>query len=682
MSSDLVRYPGAGCIVEFLQGNKTQVAWVLEEQSGRYRVLTVNRRETKLPGARLLPWSGPALDAGMTREDAVNALREHDERREALAADIDPAEIWELAQGEVERASAVWFAQLVWDEPDADRVAAMGRRILEHKTHFKFQPPDFEIHPEEKVAQRMAEETARQERERIVSAGFTFFHGLWEARTKGKTPPQPDPELADALRDVLFAAMADNGSGSAEMTIWAAVRKGLPDTPHLALFLAQTWGVVPMHFNAQLLQEGYEWGDGWSRAYDADIDALLERLEEMEGEPEAVPYVSIDSATTHDIDDAFYIEPGEGGGYRLRIALACPALPWEFGSALDRAVRERASSVYLPDGVSHMLPERYGIARFSLHEGRTRPALVLDCELDAEGVLQVMKPRAAWVRVQSNSTYDAMEASLESEAPEHTLALADELGHKLRRRRIDKGAVVVDRPDPVITLEGEGEATRVRIETPQRHDRAQVAVSEFMILANSAVGQWAADNALPMIYRTQDITLPGDATGVWTTPEDAHRVVRLMAPTCQELTPRLHATIGASAYAPLTSPLRRYPDLVNMAQVLHFIEHGAPRWDAEEFALMLGHITVRTEAAGRIQRFRPRYWKLLYFKQHKKEMFEATVVEDGQLVILALPREQMYVRCPRNMLSDKIYPGQRFQIRLGKIDPLHNEIRVLEALEE
>ena len=295
-----------------------------------------------------MPWSGPALDAEATREEAVNALREHEERRDALAADIDPAEIWELAQGEVERASALWFAQLIWDDPDADRVAAMGRRILEHKTHFKFQPPDFEIHPEEKVAQRMAEESIRQERERIVSAGFTFFHGLWEARTKGKTPPQPDPELADALRDVLFAAMADNASGSAEMTVWAAVRKGLPDSPHLALFLAQTWGVVPMHYNAQLLQEGYDWGDEWSHAYDADIDALLARLESMRGEPEGEPYVSIDSATTHDIDDAFYIEPGEGGGYRLQIALACPALPWEFGSPLDRAVRERASSIYLP----------------------------------------------------------------------------------------------------------------------------------------------------------------------------------------------------------------------------------------------------------------------------------------------------------------------------------------------
>lgn len=679
--SDLVRYPGAGCIVEFMQGNKMQVAWVLEEQSGRYRVLTVNRRETKLPAARLLPWSGPALESSLTREEAVNALRIHDERRDALAAELDADEIWELAQGEVERASALWFAQLIWDEPDADRVAAMGRCILEHKTHFKFQPPEFEIFPAGKVEQRMVEAKAKAERERIVNAGATFFESLWEAYSKGKKGPEPDPELADELKSILFAAMADT-SGSTELTIWNAVRKGLPDNPHLPLFLAQAWGIVPVHFNAQLLQEGYDWGDAWAREHDVEVDELLAKVDAMAEEPEPEPYISIDSATTHDIDDAFYIERGEDGGYLLRIALACPVLPWEFGSPLDRAVRDRASSVYLPEGVSHMLPERYGIARFSLHERQPRPALVLDCRLDADGVLQDMEPHRSWVLVEANSTYDAMEQALNGGGTDGRLALADELGHKLRQRRIDGGAVVVDRPDPVISLEGEGAQTKVNIDVYPRHDRAQVTVSEFMILANSAVGQWAADNELPMIYRTQDITLPGDAMGVWTTPEDAHRVVRLMAPTCQELTPRLHATIGATAYAPLTSPLRRYQDLVNMAQVLHFIEHGEPKWARDEFALMLPHITARTEAAGRIQRFRPRYWKLLYFKQHKKEMFSATVVEDGQLVILALPREQMYVRCPRNMLSDKIYPGQRFQIRLGKIDPLHNEIRVIEALEE
>jgi hypothetical protein len=178
-----------------------------------------------------------------------------------------------------------------------------------------------------------------------------------------------------------------------------------------------------------------------------------------------------------------------------------------------------------------------------------------------------------------------------------------------------------------------------------------------MILANSAAGDWGREHGVALIHRTQDITLPGDAAGVWTSPEDAHRVVRLMAPTCQELTPRRHATIGAEAYAPLTSPLRRYADLVNMAQMIHVLEHGAPLWDAEELGRVLPHLTARTEAAGRIQRFRPRYWKLVYFRQNRKEQFEAVAVEDGQLVTLALPREQLYVRVPRQMLGDKIYPA-------------------------
>jgi len=105
-------------------------------------------------------------------------------------------------------------------------------------------------------------------------------------------------------------------------------------------------------------------------------------------------------------------------------------------------------------------------------------------------------------------------------------------------------------------------------------------------------------------------------------------------------------------------------------------------WDAEELGRVLPHLTSRTEAAGRIQRFRPRYWKLVHFKQHRKERFEAVAVEDGQLVTLALPLEQFYLRAPRHLLGDKIYPGQRFLIRLHKISPQENDLRVAEAWEQ
>lgn len=697
--SSLVRYPGPGCVVEFLHGNRTNVAWVLAEQSGRYRLLLPNRRETKLPAARLLPWSGPAYAGEHSREEVVDILTRHDQEREALAAGVDPAELWELAQGDVARASAEWFASLLWDAPGPDRVAAVGRRMLEQKSHFKFQPPDFDIHPREKVEARTAELETQQRREHVVGAGQSLFRELWDCHVKGRPAPvfpagpngplDPGPsgedgengDTAQALRAVLLAAMAEE-TGTPEAAIWATLRKGLPEDPHLPLLLAQAWGVVPEHFNAQLLAEGYAWGDAWSEPFADDIAAARQRLAALAREPEPVPYLSVDSATTRDIDDAFFVQRTPDGGYRLQLALACPALTWDFGSALDRAVRERASSLYLPEGTSHMLPEAYGLGLYSLDQGQPRPALVMDFTLDAAGALVCMQPRPAWVRVVENSTYEALEAALDGAAPDSQPALGVELGLKLRERRIARGAVVVDRPDPTITLTGQGAQTQVDIEQHPACPGAQTAVSEFMILANSAAGDWGREHGVALIHRTQDITLPGDAAGVWTSPEDAHRVVRLMAPTCQELAPRRHATIAAEAYAPLTSPLRRYADLVNMAQMLHTLEHGAPLWDAEALGRMLPHLTARTEAAGRIQRFRPRYWKLVYFRQNRKEQFEAVAVEDGQLVTLALPREQMYVRVPRQMLGDKIYPGQRFLIRLHKVNPLANELRVAEAWEQ
>ena len=74
MVQGLVRYPGAGCVVEFMQGNAPQIAWVLEEQNGRLRLLLPNRRETALQAARILPWPGPAYEKNCSRDAALEIL--------------------------------------------------------------------------------------------------------------------------------------------------------------------------------------------------------------------------------------------------------------------------------------------------------------------------------------------------------------------------------------------------------------------------------------------------------------------------------------------------------------------------------------------------------------------------------------------------------------------------------
>ena len=76
MVQGLVRYPGAGCVVEFMQGNAPQIAWVLEEQNGRLRLLLPNRRETALQAARILPWPGPAYEKNCSRDAALEILKQ------------------------------------------------------------------------------------------------------------------------------------------------------------------------------------------------------------------------------------------------------------------------------------------------------------------------------------------------------------------------------------------------------------------------------------------------------------------------------------------------------------------------------------------------------------------------------------------------------------------------------
>ena len=145
-----------------------------------------------------------------------------------------------------------------------------------------------------------------------------------------------------------------------------------------------------------------------------------------------------------------------------------------------------------------------------------------------------------------------------------------------------------------------------------------------------------------------------------------------------------HASLAVPAYAPITSPLRRYGDLVNLAQIDSLLRTGAPRWTRAELTARLPELSARIEAVGRVQRFRPRYWKLLYLQQLCRERtFEGVVVDlgGGGFASLSLPDQQIYVRATRDTLGDSVYVGQHFALRLGKIDPLTNELRVFGAEE-
>ena len=692
-----------GAVVEFLQDNEAHIAWVLEESQGRLRLLTRTKREVKLPAARLLPWSGPEYPAGATREEIGHRLEDIEARRREIMAGVNAVELWEMAQGELTQAPAEWFAQLLWTEPGVDEIAALGRALLSAKAHFKFQPPDFEIHPADKVEARLVREQEDKDREAVASAGHAVLAALWARIKSGQPPLAPsvilreaeglDPEVEARLRAMLLAQVARRTSGGsggeydALNKLWENLKKPLPDAPHLALQLAQAWGILPPHHNALLDEAGYAWGDGWAADFADEIAAQKERFAALAHAAviDPMPYVSIDAATTRDIDDAFFVAPatlpnGEPG-WSCCVTLARPGLSWDFGGGLDREVFSRATSLYLPEGSGHMMPEELGTGLYSLTADGPKPALVAEFLLNERAEIVETRPRLAWVKIARNIAYPDAQAALDADS-DPQLSLALRIARELFARRLERGAVVIDKPEPQVMLEGDMRAVQVRIETRETSPDAELLVSEFMILANSGLAVWARERGVPLLCRTQDIALPKEATGVFRDAVEIYRVVKLLAPPALECQPRKHAALACEAYATITSPIRRYVDFLNMAQVQSYLECGAPRLDRAGLEAIIPHLSARIQEVGQVQRFRPRYWKLVYLSQHKREPFPAVVVEDaGPYPTLSLPDLQITVRTPRAMLGDRVQPGMRFDLFFGRIDALTNELKVLEARE-
>lgn len=700
MPVDKVRFPGPGCLVEYLQGNAVALALVLEEQNGRLRLYGSNKREMALPASRVLPWSGPALSANFTRQQMDETLEAFRIKRETLTQEVDLTELWETVQGEADKASAEWLAGLVWPAPGVDHEAAMGRALLGCKTHFKFSPPDFEIYTQDQVEKRVAEAELRAAREAVAGAGSQFFRKLWDLHSRGKTGIEaqelPEPELAAHLKKLLFENMA-SPEGAADDPLWKQLVSGLPDAPHLALHLAVAWGIVPEHYNYLLDKAGFERGEDWIEPYADECRAIEENLDTaLKGLPfEDLPFVSIDPDQAEDHDDAFFGRPEEDGGFRAVVALACPAVCWPFGGPLDKAVLRRGTSLYLPEGDEHMIPFIPGRGLFSLDAGKLRPCLVLDMSLSPEGTVRQLDVRLGSTRPAANISLEDGEALLVADSPDPanpqspfgpSLRSGFSFAQVLQTRRIAAGAVITERPDPkiLLTTAPDGKDILVDIvsgpETPSAHN----LVSEIMILANAAIADWAGERGIALLHRTQDVAIPKDFAGIWTEPHEISRVVRALPPASLQVTAKRHAGLGLDRYAPITSPIRRYSDLLNQGQIVHYLKTGRPLYTSGELSSLLPLLSARLDEVAHIQRARPRYWKYLFFRRHgDKQWWDARVLEENEaFVFVGLPWAHLIIRARRSVFGEKLYPGQFIQVRIGKVSPLRNEISILEARED
>ena len=315
-----------------------------------------------------------------------------------------------------------------------------------------------------------------------------------------------------------------------------------------------------------------------------------------------VPLVTIDPPDAKDHDDAVHAEPdpdpNNKGGYIVNVAIADVSFYVRPGSALDRDALTRGNSVYFPDRVVPMLPERISNDLCSLVPGQPRGALAVRMVIGNDGRKRSHSFHRILMRSAAKLHYAQAQAAIDGRPDDTTGPLLVPILKPLydayavvKCARDERDPLDLDIPERKILLKPDGTVDRVIV--PERLD-AHKLIEEFMILANVAAAEMLEKKTLPLIYRVHDeptlekvhalqeflktLDLPFAKSGALRPSlfnrvlaqvkgHDAESLVNevvLRSQAQAEYSAENYGHFGLNLrrYAHFTSPIRRYADLV------------------------------------------------------------------------------------------------------------------------
>ena len=355
----------------------------------------------------------------------------------------------------------------------------------------------------------------------------------------------------------------------------------------------------------------------------------------------SLSFVTIDPPDAKDHDDAVHAEHDTAGnnrgGYIVSVAIADVAHYVTPGSALDREALVRGNSVYFPDRVAPMLPERISNDLCSLRPREDRAALAVRMVIGSDGRKRSHTFHRIMMRSTAKLSYQQAQFAISGRTDEDTEALVTPVltplyaaYETLTRARAERGPLDLDLPERKILLKADGTVDRVIV--PERLE-AHRLIEEFMILANVAAAETLEKARVPLIYRVHDepamekvnalreflatLDIPFAKGGVLRA--EAFNSVLAQAkgrdaePLINEVVLRTQAQAEYAAenyghfglnlrrYAHFTSPIRRYADLIvhrGLIRALELGEGGLPEViDAKALAEIAAQISATERRA-------------------------------------------------------------------------------------
>lgn len=611
--------------------------WAAQDNDDIHFICTTKRIKKKIQainekGQKLrlsedkLLWQHPSVANG--EDDWKTKLATIQATVETLYKDIDIEFLWESAL-ELEISEIKEFADLYYGgEITTEHLVALWRIVADNKLYFKRKRQKWEP----RTAEQVEEIKTQRQRENARIKAQALAQGWLQEVAKiplAIFPSSEDFKLVPLSDDIIpFVERLESWlRGDTDREVEELIKQTaepLKLSPRELVFeILQKIGRLPLDADRYIIIAGLK------PEFSAAINKVAESV------PVWIPadnqsitdvWFSIDDEETREVDDALSIER-DGSLWKLTIAIADPASVIHRGEMLDKEAMRRGTTVYLPTQTVLMLPERISCDIASLTAEQVRSSLVIRIWLDEQGKISKSDISREAIRVLKRLHYsdaDSLIAEGDNETAQHLRDLLS-CAKLLQAQRIANGAFQFQRPEYKIKIiDGTIDVTMIEPNSPSR-----LLVAEMMIFANHIAASYASKHELPFIYRIQAPPQQPITPEMTADPLALYKIRKFIGRSSLSLHPSGHSGLGLSMYTQMSSPLRRFADLVMQRQLMAHLEGEKLPYDEEELFQVLETAERSARDSRTAENEAKKRWLMQYLKKNwRGKTLEVLIVDE------------------------------------------------------
>ena len=667
-----------GNVVEYLQGKELSLGFCIgDENKKKIPIMNSSGRKESLAAKKVLFSHSSPLGPTASREDVLSHLQSIQERKQSDCENVDTAELWELVSEE--EPDKEWdlaeLGEFLFSDMGPWEQSVLYQALLEDKYRYSRKGDKFVTRTAEQVKEAQQREIVEAQRDAERAAVKTWLRDVWD-RNKPEVAEEYQAAVEEWRKRIRDAAVYGEESShfqhvhrylkeldgkSRDVAFQFMVRLGEWTLDENIEILANQ---TPTVFSEEVLEDA-------RKAYDRQAEALAE---DDRKDFTDWPCHSIDDPDTTEIDDALaWRKTDSGFELAIHIADASSLILPEF-EHLEKEIRYRGTSVYLPDLKVRMVPENLSDDALSLKAGVVRAAFTFLARVDEKGKLLSAEISPSKICVTERLDYDAADKMVAEEEP--YWAEFAKIAGLLKKQREANGAVNL----PFQRMNVELHGTEIRLVPDERGSASQTIVSELMILANRIAGEYLRDNELPAIYRGQKAPDPPIEQRAEWKPHHLYEARRSFSRSSQGFEPTHHSGLGLDCYVQATSPIRRYRDLVLQRQIKHHLRTGETLYGKEELEEILTITSTPVSQAEKMERNRKGYYLHKLLKGHRGQEVDAIILAaNGERYTLQLLDTLREVDVPQGGGGLKA-PGETVKVKILSVYPRDRVVKVSSPL--